>query len=139
MTVVQTYTRYTRLTFIFTIPASSGALESFPIKSVGVMHRFLQRCAEDGWDVFGASGGDRGAEDVTAIHKIDKPSVLVMGNEGAGLRTNVRRACTRTIEVAKMNGIGNDDATDETSVDSLNVSVATGIILHALLSAARRE
>ena len=112
--------------------ASSGALESFEIKSVGVMHRFLQKASEDGWDVFGAEGSSS-AEDAVDV-SINKPSILVMGNEGSGLRTNVKRACTRTVRVSR--GMMSDST--ETSVDSLNVSVATGIILHALLSAARR-
>jgi 21S rRNA (GM2251-2'-O)-methyltransferase len=46
--------------------------------------------------VFGAAADGLGAEDVTEIG-MSKPSLLVMGNEGAGLRTNVRRACTRMV------------------------------------------
>ena len=34
--------------------ASSGALERMDVRSVGVMPRFLRRCVEEGWDVFGA-------------------------------------------------------------------------------------
>jgi 21S rRNA (GM2251-2'-O)-methyltransferase len=109
--------------------ASSGALETTDVYSVGVMHRFLTRCAEDGWDVLGAAG-EADARDVNDIEVLTNPTVLVMGNEGVGLRTNVRRACTSLVRVAG----GNETST----VDSLNVSVATGIILHALIRSARR-
>ena len=112
--------------------ASSGALESVDVRAAGVMHRFLSRCAEDGWDVLGAAGEAR-ARDVSDIGRVTKPTVLVMGNEGAGLRTNVRRACADFVRVP-----GGDDAAEST-VDSLNVSVATGILLHALIRGARRE
>lgn len=77
--------------------ASSGAVEAVSVHSVGVMHRFLAQCVEEGWDVFGAAAEDR-AEDVTEVD-ISKPSVLVMGNEGSGLRTNVRRACNRMVRI----------------------------------------
>ena len=75
--------------------------------------------------------------------EITKPSVVVMGNEGTGLRTNVRRACTRMIRVEGGPGMGaggdrGDGGDGGGSVDSLNVSVATGIILHTLLTAARK-
>ncbi len=57
------------------------------------------------------------------------------GNEGHGLRTNVRRACTGlvSIEMAPPSGQG----VGRGVVDSLNVSVATGILLHGILTKAR--
>ena len=109
--------------------ASSGALETVDVKSARVMHRFLARCAEDGWDVLGAAGEAR-ARDVDDISTV-RPTILVMGNEGAGLRTNVRRACTDFVRVP--GGVA------ESTVDSLNVSVATGILLHALIRGANRR
>ena len=122
--------------------ASSGAMEAVEVHSVGVMHRFLARCVEEGWDVYGAAAEDR-AEDVTDI-AVAKPSVLVMGNEGSGLRTNVRRACNRMVRIEGGPGMGmggdrQDGGEGGGSVDSLNVSVATGIILHTMLSAARKQ
>ena len=51
------------------------------------------------------------------------PALLVMGNEGSGLRTNVRRACNRLVAIPA--GINKAQG-----VDSLNVSVAAGILIH---------
>ena len=114
-----------------TSKASSGAIESVEVFSANVMHRFLSRCAEDGWVVLGAAG-EAGARDIDEIaSSVTKPTVLVMGNESDGLRTNVRRACGALVRVP-----GGDDAS---TVDSLNVSVATGILLHALIRGARRH
>lgn len=120
--------------------ASSGALERMDVRSVGVMPRFLQRCVEEGWDVFGADNAP-GAEDVTTI-SVSKPSVVVVGNEGAGLRTNVRRACNRVVRIEGGGGGGRGEGGvggvgDGDTVDSLNVSVATGILLHSFLTSSR--
>ena len=122
--------------------ASSGALERMDVRSVGVMPRFLRRCVEEGWDVFGADNAP-GAEDVTTI-SVAKPSVVVVGNEGAGLRTNVRRACNRVVRIEGGGGGGGcvgeggmGEGSDGDTVDSLNVSVATGILLHSMLTSSR--
>ena len=118
--------------------ASSGALERMDVRSVGVMPRFLRRCAEEGWDVFGADNAPD-AEDVTTV-SVAKPSVIVVGNEGAGLRTNVRRACNRAVRIEGGGGgptAGVGEGSDGDTVDSLNVSVAAGILLHSMLSSSR--
>lgn len=71
------------------------------------------------------------------------PTILVVGNEGYGLRTNVRRACTGMVQVdglgSMMEGEGSPGLGTETTVDSLNVSVAAGILLHSLLSSAGKR
>ena len=108
------------------------------VRSVGVMPRFLRRCAEEGWDVFGADNAPD-AEDVTTV-SVAKPSVVVVGNEGAGLRTNVRRACNRAVRIEGGGGgptAGVGEGSDGDTVDSLNVSVAAGILLHSMLSSSR--
>lgn len=69
------------------------------------------------------------------------------GNEGSGLRTNVRRACTSMVRIemglpprkprgaVEGEGAGAGAAAAEVAVDSLNVSVAAGILLHHLIAA----
>ena len=111
--------------------ASSGAMETETVYSAGAMHRFLARCADEGWDVLGAAA-ESDAVDVTDV-AVERPTVLVMGNEGRGLRTNVRRACSKMVKVEGAPG------GSQGGVDSLNVSVATGIMLHTLLTAAKRR
>lgn len=54
-----------------------------------------------------------------------------MGNEGRGLRSVVRRACETVLRIdSAAPGPGRHQPI---GVDSLNVSVATGILLHQLL------
>ena len=65
--------------------------------------------------------------------RITKPTILVLGNEGHGVRTNVARACDLQVRIEGGPPTG---ATSAGDVDSLNVSVTGGILMHFLLSAA---
>ena len=64
-----------------------------------------------------------------------QPTILVVGNEGRGLRTAVQRACTTILRVDSAVAAG-EGRRAPLGVDSLNVSVATGILLHQLLQVA---
>ena len=64
--------------------------------------------------------------------KITKPTVLVLGNEGHGVRTNVARACDIQVRIE-----GGGEGGGE--VDSLNVSVTGGILMHFLLSQQQQQ
>jgi hypothetical protein len=69
-----------------------------------------------------------------------KHARLPAGNEGYGLRTNVKRACTGMVQIEMAAAPGSGAAAGgphRILVDSLNVSVATGILLHHLVSSAR--
>ena len=109
--------------------ASAGAMEAQVVHQTGVMHRFLAKARDEGWDVVGAAADAR-AEDVSDF-SVRAPTILVMGNEGSGLRTNVRRACNRLVEIPR-------SPFAASGVDSLNVSVAAGILIHRLVAARRR-
>jgi len=112
--------------------ASAGAMELMPVHACSSMPAFLAACAANGWDVLGA---DAGAEsDDVANAAVRRPTLLVLGSEGRGLRTNVRRECARFVCVPGAGELIGGDA----AVDSLNVGVAAGVLLHALLGAARR-
>lgn len=56
--------------------------------------------------------------------------ILVLGNEGMGLRPLVLKACSRHIMISP----SQTDKSGSSSVDSLNVSVAGAILMHALSS-----
>lgn len=111
--------------------ASAGAMEAQIVHQTGVMHRFLAKARDEGWDVVGAAAEEARAE-VVSDFDVRAPTVLVMGNEGSGLRTNVRRACNRLIAIPGGPGVA-------AGVDSLNVSVAAGILAHSLLANRRRR
>eukprot|EP00803_Ostreobium_quekettii_P004226 evm.model.scf_537.4 EVM.evm.TU.scf_537.4 scf_537:57642-63830(+) len=111
--------------------ASAGALESLPIHSCTNMPRMLLDAREKGWHVIGAAPGE-GSVYLTDI-AVSQPSILVMGNEGYGVRTNVKRACQSLVRIEDGMEPG------ERRLDSLNVSVATGILLHHLVFTARKQ
>jgi 23S rRNA (guanosine2251-2'-O)-methyltransferase len=95
--------------------AASGAAESLFVVSVSNLVRRLEWLKDrDVW-VVGASG-DGGAA-WTAVD-LARPTVLVLGGEGRGLRDLTRRTCDELVAIP-MAG----------TVTSLNVSVATGILL----------
>uniref|UniRef100_A0A383VRT5 tRNA/rRNA methyltransferase SpoU type domain-containing protein n=1 Tax=Tetradesmus obliquus TaxID=3088 RepID=A0A383VRT5_TETOB len=105
------------------------------------MPRTLADAAEKGWAVVGAAA-EAGSVPVS-LFKVDRPTVLVMGNEGYGLRATVKRCCTSLVQIEmapppSSSGSGSSSMRQQQLVDSLNVSVATGILLHQLLTTARQ-
>lgn len=65
---------------------------------------------------------------------LSAPTILVLGNEGHGVRTNILRRCTHLVKIAGIAG-GEGDS----QVDSLNVSVTGGILLHHILKAKKQN
>ena len=82
--------------------------------------------------------------------RLEKPTIVVLGNEGHGIRTNILRRCDQLVKIPYLGTSSRPSASsaaasenvDEVSVgtsmaadvDSLNVSVSGGIILHHILS-----
>lgn len=108
--------------------ASAGALELMEICSTTNLMRFLDESKKNGWQIIGTALGDS-AIDIKQL-PLDKPTVVVLGNEGHGIRTNILRRCDALIRIEGGERSGRSD--DE--VDSLNVSVSGGIVLHHILS-----
>ena len=107
--------------------ASSGALETMNnIYAVKNLPAVLRRAEEEGeWRILGTSLSGPVVKDLRDI-ETGIPTVLVLGNEGTGLRTNVLRACT--------GGLVRIEGGEHEFLDSLNVSVAGGIALHHLMN-----
>jgi tRNA G18 (ribose-2'-O)-methylase SpoU len=89
------------------------------------MPRFLERCAEAGWTIYGAAA-EKDAILATDVSAGVGPILVVLGNEGRGLRPIVRKHCSKLIAIQ-------GGAPPSSGVDSLNVSVACGVLLHQLL------
>ncbi|MEW5305298.1 MAG: hypothetical protein WDW36_007849 [Sanguina aurantia] len=115
--------------------SSAGALEAMQLHSCTNMPRTLADAVSKGWAVLGAAihSNAVGIRNV----KVDRPTILVVGSEGSGLRTNVKRACTTIVKIEM--GVKAPMGARRTIVDSLNVSVATGILLHSILEGARKS
>ena len=97
--------------------ASAGTLESFPLYEAANLARFLGQAREGGWWVAGtvAAGGQPLPE-----FRRSGALVLVLGNEGRGLRPLVARNCDLTLTIPISGG------------GSLNVSNAAAVLLYQL-------
>lgn len=95
--------------------AASGAAERLPIFSVTNLARTLELLQERGIWTIGAAG-----EGETELYNIELTGALavVMGSEGKGLRRLTRERCDRLVRIPMASGM-----------ESLNVSVATGVVL----------
>ncbi|MGB0713194.1 MAG: 23S rRNA (guanosine(2251)-2'-O)-methyltransferase RlmB [Gammaproteobacteria bacterium] len=96
-----------------------GAAETVPFVAVTNLARTLGRLRDLGLWVVGAAG-----ETDADIYQagMNRPLVLVMGAEGAGLRRLTRERCDELVRIPMVG-----------SVESLNVSVATGVCLYEAL------
>ena len=98
--------------------ASTGVSEWFPVISVPNLARFLQQQKSKGFWVIGLAGD--ATESVAEISK-DRPLILVLGNEGKGMRRLSRKHCDWLVSIP-----GNQH------VSSLNVSNAAAVVLFHL-------
>jgi 23S rRNA (guanosine2251-2'-O)-methyltransferase len=95
--------------------SACGALARLPLLQVTNLVRSMKAMQEAGFWLSGMAG--EAEADIYAAD-LQGPTGLVMGAEGKGLRRLVREACDQLISIP-MSG----------SVESLNVSVATGVAL----------
>jgi 23S rRNA (guanosine2251-2'-O)-methyltransferase len=93
-----------------------GAAETVPFLAVTNLARTLRELQEAGVFVIGASAE---AEHDLFATKFDGPVALVLGAEGTGLRRLTEETCDALVSIPMFG-----------SVESLNVSVASGICLY---------
>ena len=102
------------------IKASAGTALRLPIARVDNLAEVIGQLKERGYWVMGAAeGGD------TSVWTVDwdRPVALVMGSEGKGLHPRIAAACDYLVSIP-MRG----------DAESLNVSVASGVLLSHLVS-----
>jgi 23S rRNA (guanosine2251-2'-O)-methyltransferase len=101
------------------VKASAGAIHHLPIARVVNLVRAIETLQEKGFWIYGAEAGSD-----LDMHAPDYEGHvgLVMGSEGRGLRPLIRKKCDFLISIP-MRG----------EIASLNVSVATGVILYEIL------
>ncbi len=101
------------------IKASAGAALHLPIVRETNLNRTLQILKENGyWTV----GLDVHTDKLWTDYDYSCPTVLVLGNEGHGLRPLVRRNCDELVKIPMLGHI-----------ESLNVSAAASVILYEVL------
>lgn len=96
------------------IKASAGTLFKARLLFCDSLPLALQTAKENGISVYGLS-----TEDSTPIHKaaLQRPNIMVLGNETEGLSPPVRKLCDQKIHIPMRN-----------EVESLNVAVTAGIL-----------
>lgn len=103
------------------VKASTGAALTIPVAQVNSMASALQKLKEEG---FWVAGTDFDKESIDYRKgNYDSPIVLVIGNEGKGMSASVKKQCDFKLHLP-MRG----------SVQSLNASVAAGILLYEIQS-----
>jgi len=97
------------------VKVSSGAAHYVPIATVTNLNRELEYLKSQGFWAYGSAMNGQ------AVYKtvFPKRTVLVMGNEGKGIGQLTQKLCDHMVTIP-MTG----------HIDSLNVSVATGILLY---------
>lgn len=117
------------------LKASAGASEVIPLYSVDSTLGFIECSKESGWMIYAsvaAGPRSRGNSHLTLerLESYDplstQPTILVVGSEGEGLGKQVRRAADFEVSIPGAAGL-------LSTVDSLNVSVATGILCSSFL------
>lgn len=109
---------------------SSGAIEMMDIYSTPNLVKFLKESHANGWEIIGAAGDANPSMDLSQFREsCQRPVVLVLGNEGTGLRTNVKNGCNAFVSIPSAIG----DESFNGSVDSLNVGVAAGVLISSAL------
>lgn len=117
------------------LKASAGASESLTLFSVDHLPKFLQDSRENGWLVYAAvprtsgSGNLQKHLDLHEIEEIDplrkNPCILLLGSEGEGLPGQIKSKADFEVNIPNMSG--------GTVIDSLNVSVAAGLLTSAFM------
>lgn len=105
------------------LKAATGAAETVPLIVVPNLARALRWLADAGVRLVGA---DAGGGHAVFDGKLAPPVAIVLGAEGRGLRRLTREACDELVAIP-MQG----------TVESLNVSVAAGVLLYEMLRQSR--
>ena len=95
--------------------AAAGALEYLPVARVVNLNRALETLKKRGYWIYGLD--ERGTERYDQVDYAT-PTALIFGGEGQGLHEQVRKHCDFLVRIPMAGPIS-----------SLNVSVATGVVL----------
>lgn len=103
---------------------SAGALENVNIFTVTNLNNSIKKLKENGYWIVGTTmDADTSYMDLN----YDMPTCLVIGNEGTGMSKLISDACDYIVSIP-MNG----------KVNSLNASVAAGIVIYGVLEKRRK-
>ena len=120
------------------LKASAGASEGLPIVTINQTRPFLDACKSNGWKIYASTAEPsllghsktpkyKHLTTSTLISDVSRcPSILILGSEGQGLYKDVQGAADNTISIE-------GPRRGDMGIDSLNVSVAAGLLCEAFL------
>ena len=120
------------------LKASAGASESLPLFSIRHPAAFVEESQKNGWKFYAAVAppGPKTSSSPRAVphfstsnvelQERDHPTILMLGGEGEGLRWNLQKKADFTVSIQ-------GPRKGEGGVDSLNVSVAAGLLCETFL------
>ena len=117
------------------IKASAGASEALPLVLVSKAANFIDQCKNNGWKIFAAAaptlGKRTGLGNYLSVSDLggcirNQPCLLILGSEGEGLHWDIRRKADFDVGI-------DGPRIGQSNVDSLNVSVAAGLLCEAFL------
>lgn len=117
------------------IKASAGASETLPLVSVSQPGNFIDECKSNGWKIYAAAAPNPGKRSGVGNYFSSSdmgspvrnhPCILILGGEGEGLRWNIQRKADFDVGI-------DGPRIGQGKVDSLNVSVAAGLLCEAFL------
>jgi 23S rRNA (guanosine2251-2'-O)-methyltransferase len=102
------------------VKTSAGALLKIPVARTNSMYHAIRQLKNSGLTIIGAT--EKAAE---GLYQADLtgPVALVMGNEETGLSPDVLKLCDQLVKIPMSAG----------GVDSLNVSVSTGVVVYEII------
>lgn len=101
------------------IKTSSGATAHLRILTISNISNFIEKAKKIGFWIIGT--GERGNAKLSLLKEM-KPSIIIIGNEGKGIRRLTQEKCDIIAQIP-LKG----------KISSLNASVAAGIILYEAL------
>lgn len=108
------------------VKTSAGAAYSMPVASVSSLTQALKKLKDHGYWVAGSDFDQTSVDYRKGLY--DRKLVLVIGNEGKGMSKSVKDACDFKVHIP-MRG----------QVQSLNASVAAGILMYEIQAMREKE
>ncbi|KAJ0426398.1 hypothetical protein BJY00DRAFT_272085 [Aspergillus carlsbadensis] len=123
-----------------TIKSSAGAAENMTLLDVKNEVDFIQRSKANGWQFYAADAPNAGSSFIDQASNDHNelighsPCVIMMGNEGSGLSNHIRSQADSIVSIPGSRLIpGVGVTSDPARVDSLNVSVASALLMEKFL------
>lgn len=117
--------------------ASAGTVEVMDIYTTGRLPQVLQEKAKQGWQIVGTVAHAKSTGSAVPVvpcdqYQLKAPTILLIGNEGYGLSEDLLALCDVLLTIEPRREL-------HRGIESLNLSVATGILLYNLLGKAAEE